>query len=296
MNARLTPLAIIVSLIVGGVLVFLITDDGATEDALVVLEDKVTQNEESIDEMIDILSELVVGNQILEEKLSYSEEARLLAQEEGAATRVALEGKIIELESTIEDQKLPPKMSITSVISEWSPRVARVECDLSPGSSQGSGTLTYINSTPTLITNSHVIDDNADGFADTCTISFETGPSYKVDENRFAVSETKDLGNIILSGASSLPISTPASQCSSVPEIGDEVVILGYPSVGSKESVTATEGIISGFDSDFYVTSAKIEQGASGGAAVHLEDNCLLGIPTLTITGRAESFARILKF
>ena len=104
-----------------------------------------------------------------------------------------------------------------------------------------------------------------------------------------------DLGYVSLSGASTLPVSTPAPQCAENPQIGDEVVILGYPGVGSKDSVTATEGIISGFDGDFYITSAKIERGNSGGAAVHVEDNCLLGIPTLTIAGRVESLARILK-
>jgi hypothetical protein len=69
---------------------------------------------------------------------------------------------------------------------------------------------------------------------------------------------------------------------------------LGYPSIGAKESITATEGILSGFDEEYYTTSAKIEQGNSGGAAIHVKNDCFLGLPTLVLAGRIESLARIL--
>ena len=55
-----------------------------------------------------------------------------------------------------------------------------------------------------------------------------------------------------------------------------------------------TEGIISGFDEVFYTTSAKIEKGNSGGAAVSAERDCFLGMPTLVFAGKIESIARIL--
>ena len=82
--------------------------------------------------------------------------------------------------------------------------------------------------------------------------------------------------------------------CVDKPVIGDQVVILGYPSVGAEEGITATEGIVSGIDDDYYVTSAKIEQGNSGGAAILVKNNCLLGLPTLVVAGKIESLARIL--
>jgi hypothetical protein len=69
---------------------------------------------------------------------------------------------------------------------------------------------------------------------------------------------------------------------------------LGYPSVGAREGITATDGIISGFDKPYYITSAKIERGNSGGAAIHVKNNCLLGLPTLVVAGQVESLARIL--
>nr|MDQ3014484.1 hypothetical protein [bacterium] len=64
----------------------------------------------------------------------------------------------------------------------------------------------------------------------------------------------------------------------------------------SRVDVTATEGIISGYEGNYYITSAKIEQGNSGGAAISLRDNCFLGIPTLTLVGKVESLGRILDW
>jgi len=80
------------------------------------------------------------------------------------------------------------------------------------------------------------------------------------------------------------------------PSIGDKVVILGYPGVGSREDITATEGIVSGFDGDYFITSAKVEEGNSGGIAVSAKEDCYLGIPTYAEVGNVESLARILDF
>ena len=54
--------------------------------------------------------------------------------------------------------------------------------------------------------------------------------------------------------------------CAETPRIGEDVVILGYPSIGSSESITATDGIISGLEEFYFITSAKVEHGNSGGA------------------------------
>jgi len=92
--------------------------------------------------------------------------------------------------------------------------------------------------------------------------------------------------------------------CASDPSIGDPIVILGYPSYGSGAGtitsvfshleITATEGIVSGNDSGYYTTSAKIEHGNSGGLAIDETNNCYLGIPTASYTGEIESLGRIL--
>jgi len=84
--------------------------------------------------------------------------------------------------------------------------------------------------------------------------------------------------------------------CPTLPRIGEDIIILGYPSTGALESVTATEGIVSGIEDNFLITSAKVEQGNSGGAAIFKDQNCYFGIPTFVVSGELESFARILSF
>lgn len=81
-------------------------------------------------------------------------------------------------------------------------------------------------------------------------------------------------------------------------ELGERIFILGYPFVGGA-NVTVTEGIVSGFEGEFgefIKTSAKIEQGNSGGIAIAAKDGCALGIPSWTETGEFDSIARILTY
>lgn len=85
-------------------------------------------------------------------------------------------------------------------------------------------------------------------------------------------------------------------ECTSTPEVGDSIVILGYPSIGSQTDITATQGIISGYDGEYYITSAGIDHGNSGGAAIDEKNNCYLGIPTWAKAGSFESLGRILKW
>ena len=85
-----------------------------------------------------------------------------------------------------------------------------------------------------------------------------------------------------------------APNCSSI-SIGDHISVLGYPGIGG-ESLTVTDGIVSGFEfrsGERYVkTSAKIDQGNSGGIAI-MDSGCVVGIPTYVKT-QIESIGRIL--
>ena len=62
--------------------------------------------------------------------------------------------------------------------------------------------------------------------------------------------------------------------------LGDPVVILGYPSLSGGMNLTVTEGIISSF-SEFgeIITSAQLTPGYSGGLAL-TKDNCYIGVPS----------------
>ena len=84
--------------------------------------------------------------------------------------------------------------------------------------------------------------------------------------------------------------------CDVLPDLGAKILIIGYPTIGSQTDVTVTDGIISGFDGNYYITDAKVDHGNSGGAAIDLKNDCYLGIPTWSESGSFESLARILKW
>lgn len=76
--------------------------------------------------------------------------------------------------------------------------------------------------------------------------------------------------------------------------VGKEIIILGYPKIGG-QGMVATEGIISGFDTEYYfTTSTKVEEGSSGGGAFLKSTGCLIGMPTFVRLGRIEAFARLI--
>lgn len=75
---------------------------------------------------------------------------------------------------------------------------------------------------------------------------------------------------------------------------GDYVAIAGYPEIGAG-TWNFTEGIISGRVGNFVLkTDAKIDSGNSGGSALNSE-NELIGIPTWTISGQAESIGYVIE-
>jgi hypothetical protein len=91
---------------------------------------------------------------------------------------------------------------------------------------------------------------------------------------------------------------SPIPACNSdIVNIGDPILILGYPSYGG-ETLTVTNGIISGSLNEYYFkTDAKIDEGNSG-APVLLDDpnkDCYIGIATFLIKGGSESLGYILK-
>lgn len=107
-----------------------------------------------------------------------------------------------------------------------------------------------------------------------------------------------DYGNILINRPTQQIISVANnnrySACNKRASVGEQILILGYPGIGSSNDITVTEGIISGYENGYYITSAKVEQGNSGGAAILVDSNCYLGIPTFAYSGQIESLARIL--
>ncbi|KKU19407.1 MAG: Peptidase domain protein [Candidatus Nomurabacteria bacterium GW2011_GWA1_46_11] len=261
-------------------------------------------------------------------RLSGESEETIVSQQE------AIDSKEEELEKTKESERLLQEAldsfqgsvsaSDTSaagnIINRYAPSVVRLVCventqteDLQQGSGMlfegdvfGDGSPYYVQ------TNLHVIETNEEGFSQ-CVIAVYPDPDnsedyivYKskghalfrkgvdlaylkpleVDGNKKA-GLLSDLSLYALKD-STVPI------CSSV-SIGNHISVLGYPGIGG-ESLTVTDGIVSGFEfrsGERYVkTSAKIDQGNSGGIAI-MDSGCIVGIPTYVKT-QIESLGRIL--
>lgn len=216
------------------------------------------------------------------------------------------EKKISDLESKLS--RMPNEL--VSVIKEWRPKVAKITCEWRSRSgsrylsSGGSGfifsELSSSGSRTWALTNKHVfiIDGNAPSV---CSVKLPDDSSVytmEFSEDTFRTFSDLDIGLIEIKNPNNYAkqiASTKAEPfCRYTASIGEKMAILGYPGIGNQNDITATEGIISGYDGDYYITSAKIEMGNSGGIAVSTENNCILGIPTFVKAGKLETLGRIL--
>ncbi|MFA4891632.1 MAG: DUF2569 family protein [Candidatus Gracilibacteria bacterium] len=79
-------------------------------------------------------------------------------------------------------------------------------------------------------------------------------------------------------------------------DLGDPVMILGYPSLSGGTNLTITEGIVSGFypEEQFILTSAQVTYGNSGGLAL-AKTGCFIGIPSTIFTEEVDSLGGIIS-
>lgn len=257
---------------------------------LTSLRGEVDANEVSIEELTSILAVFVEGNQELANQLALEQARRAELEVAAAENRQVFSEQILSLQSEVASQNLTP------LISRWSSRVGRLKCTFDLGDKIGETNSSAVATVDAgrlfFITNDHAVTYNKIN-ASKCEVTMLNGVTYDISGSDISRSQNSDIAslrtNVFGSGFTQLP----KCNASSI-ETGDRVVILGYPSVGSDESITATEGIISGFDDGHYITSAKIERGNSGGAAIHVQGDCFVGLPTLVYVGSVESLARIL--
>ncbi len=271
-------IVLLVLIFIGGY--FLLNKKGAIETVIISNNSQDSQQEE-----IDFLKEEV-------EKLKNQQPQTIIKEVEKTISR-----------NTSDE--------LSSIIKKWRPFVAYIECDFRYAdgtpiyTSSGSGLL-LAGEYGTILTNRHVISV-VDKYAPyVCRIQmpddYQNISIYGSEKDSFQtiLENNLDFGVISVSQPTQYMIDLDAKSPSPLncypPSIGDKVVILGYPSVGSKQDITATEGIISGFDGDYFITSAKVEEGNSGGIAVSVKEDCYLGIPTYAEVGNVESLARILDF
>lgn len=219
-------------------------------------------------------------------------------QEESGVT----EETIVAIRTGIEEKREAEQaQEITTLVNAWENRIARVECihHKENGDSveaKSSGVLITIGSTLHVMTNKHVLEKKKRTLQE-CSVSFPQRDIDDIDIPLYAItkSEDRDLAYLRIDDPQiEIAFDITQKACSEAPHVGDRVITLGFPKVGAEQSVTVTEGIISGLEDDYYVTSAKIEEGNSGGATIITKDNCFAGIPTLAVVGSIESLARIL--
>lgn len=198
-----------------------------------------------------------------------------------------------------------PQSRLAAVVKDWRPRVASIECRWEGlfGEEIDHGSGLWLTSDNVVITSDHVVI--AEGVrlgppvkADSCSVKLPGGGTVTVG--------TEDISDWRgVEGVAAIKIKNPTadmkqvasnlnSVCKSAASSGERIVVLGYPTIGAKNDVTVTEGIISGYEDDFYITSAKIERGVSGGVAVLVDKNCYLGIPVFVRRGEIESLGRML--
>ncbi len=238
----------------------------------------------------------------IERKKEISEQLLTTTNQDLAQNIDSLTDKLFALETNSKSQ----------IIQKWDGITVRISCeyktkDKSFGSGLYLGPESAVNlgagNEYVILTNSHVLEEE-DEVPVLCDIQWDNNETATVFFNQndgvskasffegfdaaFITLVRSDVPSSVLTDRDSYDI------CLSPPQIGDEVLVLGYPKIGSTESVTGTEGIISGYDGNFFITSAKISKGNSGGAAIFIQEDCYFGIPTLVKADAVESLGRIL--
>ena len=315
MSAQKYLIAIIaLTLVVGG---FVLIDVKSEQDAkisaimdnIVSLRDEMIAgdqgaNIESLRFYVGALEEKLTGERkVLETALAEEQKQRQLALAQGQLSKLQADLEITKLQSSFI--KLSEReIDLAKIVGEWEPRIVRVECSFGVTKQFGSGLL-YQRSLEngdvvSVITNKHVVLDIFGRAPKSCASLMPDGSRFtsNTNSNEVDISATGldfailtiNNSNTKLTGITSVSLNV----CESKASTGAPILILGYPSIGSASSVTATDGIISGYDDNYYITNAKVERGNSGGAAIDLKNDCYLGIPSFVATGGLESLARIL--
>lgn len=271
--------------VVGGFVIF----DEQMNTQIATLRNDLAQLETRTATLEDDLATLLAANDLLSSEL-------IKEQGEREALQVLQQEQEAKLADVSTQFSTLASEEATAIVARWEPFVYKLTCTFDIASedntNSGSAIVEKYGNTIRFLTNEHVLEESGQNPTE-CTISKpDSKTEVVVPGSAITVENDVDLGYGVV--GETIPAFDTGRRCTQKPAIGDRVIILGYPGIGAKDSVTATEGIISGFENDFYVTSAKIESGNSGGAAIDVQNDCLLGLPTLVHAGRIESLARIL--
>ncbi len=248
---------------------------------------------------VQLQQEAEMRNEATAQDKARDEEISLLKQQ-----LAELKNKPPETKTITNTVQVEAKDPVANIVKKWSPRVAHIECHWYDAKgnlyAQGSASATLINFIGLgmrAVTNKHVMVFQGYLPRD-CDVELTTSAKYTVTTTKENVSigQDEDWAYVTLPKDAALSSITAQNvqACKNV-EVGDKLLILGYPKIGAKTGLTVTEGIVSANDKNYYITSAKIDKGNSGGAAVLVDGDCYLGIPSASVVGQIESLGRILK-
>jgi S1-C subfamily serine protease len=171
--------------------------------------------------------------------------------------------------------------------SEWESLARSVVFIKAQGSQCGwTGSGSIVADGSYVLTNQHVAGNGECNLTVWLTDSTTTSPTKYLTGQFVEADSSRDLAIIRMIDSDGVPYidetRTPLKFSNSLPKLGDKLTILGYPGLGGS-SITLTSGDFSGVDSsedfDFLKTTANMNPGVSGGAALN-SDGELVGIPT----------------
>mgnify|MGYP001766130735 CR=1 FL=1 len=258
---------------------------------------------------------------VSEKEVTISAQQDLISQQEDELAEVKASEELLQRAvAALQNTSGTSQLALNNLLKGFAPSVVKLVClrdSLTRGLQQGSGVLYKGTSIagigPYYVqTNLHVVETE-DGSQSQCVIAVYPDPeeatSYLVYKSKGYKYYEKDIDLAFLepilveehSRAGTMAQLEAAARDSAttslcnVASIGDHITILGYPSVGG-DTLTVTDGIVSGFEfrggARYIKTSAKIDQGNSGGVAIK-DSGCVVGIPTY-VQAQIESLGRIL--
>lgn len=155
----------------------------------------------------------------------------------------------------------------------------------------GSGSGTVISADGLVVTNHHVIFDDAeskplDAFEICITFESEEEPVCEFTAKLVAKDKDLDIALLKIDGkdvfGNSVDGLKTMAPSSATPKEGDRIQIVGYPASGG-ETITTTQGQISGSETfnghRYFKTDTDFDHGSSGGTAIDSNGN-YIGVPT----------------
>ena len=199
------------------------------------------------------------------------------------------------MDSTVEKKPVVTATSVDNSVvtvpiakgSEWESLARSVVFIDAQGSRCGwTGSGSIVADGSYVLTNQHVAGNGECDLTVWLTDSTTTSPTKYLTGQFVEADSSRDLAIIRMVDSGGVPYvdetRTPLKFSNSLPKLGDKLTILGYPGLGGS-SITLTSGDFSGVDSsedfDFLKTTANMNPGVSGGAALN-SDGELVGIPT----------------